>query len=469
VSSAVGGEATKQAHVLEAIMGALERGAGADEAVAVAREAAASWRGWNVVAQEPATEPVVPAHPDPAPIATAQPASPARRPMAEDPRLLFGLIGAGLVAIAGILAVLVFQPGTPTEAQKSADQIFSDSKVSLGLVASYHAVVRVKADGKSGSTDMYFQDKDHAKQDVAQGAAKLQVLATSGKLYARGNADFYSSQPVLAQHAADQWLQLAPNSSILDPADFTPDVGASCVFDKHGKLTKKGVSTIGDRKVVEIDDKGDKPGSTPAKFFIAAEGRADLVRVQVTGPTTAGAFDEQCVRGFGLQTKAKSISETIELQDLNGQFDIPATASSLNLDDRPFCGVPLDPNLGEAAKQYLLIAYDGSLRLAKAESECGCPTPTTQSLRLAWTDEAASDEDYVNRIQQLPVDATQKAAVNAAVAAYQKEIRDIRARIAGTGDPNRVLADDPGVTDATRALRAALGLPAGTCSYNIPP
>jgi hypothetical protein len=75
---------------------------------------------------------------------------------------------------------------------------------------------------------------------------------------------------------------------------------ADCLTHETGSLVVSGTTALNGRETVTVTDKGDVPGSTPSKFYIAATGKPFLLRVVSTGHERAGGKpDAQCSEGKG--------------------------------------------------------------------------------------------------------------------------------------------------------------------------
>ena len=493
---------------VEAAIQAIRGGANQEQAVAAAEAAAARWSQTKVysppVGQVPgapagAAADALPQHvlPDilpPAlePVAStgmaavvgaaepagaagpSVPAAGAPRRLIDNPFVLAG-IGGGAIVVLLIVAVVALAFGgngnSPQVASSSADKIVSDAALIVGSWSSYHA--HLQAQSGQGSADVKYADSTSMSIDTTKADTHVQLLTTSNRYFIAGNAAFYKNNPVLAQHAAERWIEVKGSTSLLSPADSAPAVGANCILQTHGTLTKKGALTVNGRKAIEIDDAGDKPGTTPAKLFIATDGRLDLLRVEETGVTN-GTPDKRCVNGFGSAITNRSALATVDFDQINGHIDVSVPSGVVNLDDPPFCGTPVSQDLSVAAQQFLLLLYDGYVRDAKIAAECGCPTPRFDQFHQAMVDILANDTAYMNGLLQLPLDPTQRAVADKAVVAFKPLIANDTAQAqAGSFAQAQPLYDahdqlSQAAGDAAQVLHQALGVPADTCSFDAP-
>jgi hypothetical protein len=76
---------------------------------------------------------------------------------------------------------------------------------------------------------------------------------------------------------------------------LSPKHLASCATTGLGTLSNNGVKTLGGRKVIVLEDKGDRPGTTPGLLYVAADGPALPLREVQTGPRKPGGkLNKRC-------------------------------------------------------------------------------------------------------------------------------------------------------------------------------
>ena len=61
-----------------------------------------------------------------------------------------------------------------------------------------------------------------------------------------------------------------------------------------GTVTKVGTATVDGKRVVVLADKGDRPGGSPGRLYVAATGAPLPLREEQTGPQRAGVSDKRC-------------------------------------------------------------------------------------------------------------------------------------------------------------------------------
>ena len=86
---------------------------------------------------------------------------------------------------------------------------------------------------------------------------------------------------------------------------LSPKYLASCYATGLGTLSNNGVKTLDGRKVIVLEDKGDKPGTAPGLLYVAAEGPFLPLREVQTGPSKPGGKrDKRCDAGDDKTTTA---------------------------------------------------------------------------------------------------------------------------------------------------------------------
>jgi hypothetical protein len=386
--------------------------------------------------------------------------------------LFLPVAAGGTIALLLIVALVVLLVGGNSKpspvASVAADKIVSDAAIIVSSWSSYHAHLHTVAG--QGTAEVNYADSTSMSIDTTKAGSRVRLLTTGGRNFIAGDAAFFKNNPVLAQHAADKWLEIKGATSLLSAADAAPGVGATCILETHGTLTKKAESTIGGRRALEIDDAGDKPGTTPAKLFIATDGRFDLLRVEETGVTN-GTPVKQCVSGFGSAVTDKAALAVIDFDRINAHIEVSVPVDVINLDDPPFCGTPVSPDLSVAAQQMVLLLYASNERDTAIAAECGCPNPTFDQFHRAMVDTVAADTAYANGLATLPLDATQRAVADRAITAFRALISNESAQ-ANAGSFAQAFPYYSAhqelrgaAADAAFAVRTALGLPATTCSF----
>lgn len=189
------------------------------------------------------------------------------------------------------------------EAGKSPRAILSDMKRDLSKVKSLHFAGRMT--DPSGETrlagDVFASGS--ASIGVAQGKGSLHMILLPKSTYLKANAAYWRASggiddPKVIAKVAGQWVKVP--GSVRDSVDsllsmLAPENLARCLAGRTGTLTNNGVKTLGGRKVIVVEAKGDRAGATPGLLYIAADGPVLPVRDVQTGPRKAGGkLDKRC-------------------------------------------------------------------------------------------------------------------------------------------------------------------------------
>jgi hypothetical protein len=218
------------------------------------------------------------------------------------PRLRSSLVTAS-ISLFVLSAAAVPSAAGGGEAGKSPEAILSDVKRDLAKVKSLHFTGRQSEKGATTRTSGDIFASGAANMTVVEGRTSAQMILLPKATYLKANAGYwrvaggkYGNQ--LAAKLAGRWVKVpASVGAGLRPLlkKLTPKYLASCVSTGLGTLANKGVQTLGGREVIVLEDKGDKPGTTPGLLYVAAEGRVLPLREIQTGRRKAGGkVDGRC-------------------------------------------------------------------------------------------------------------------------------------------------------------------------------
>lgn len=181
--------------------------------------------------------------------------------------------------------------GANGEENKSADQVFTDALDALNGVAVVHLVQ--SSTDSSGVTKIdgtITGDAGRATATDPSGTATV-IVVTGGAAYvSQGGSAF----------------QQLTGDLVTQVSSITIHQTVSCGRTEHGGLTKGSVSTVNGKRVVAIVDDGKAPGASPGTVFVALDGPPLPVRIQQTGPITAGG-SLACGRTSGSTVTAQMI------------------------------------------------------------------------------------------------------------------------------------------------------------------
>jgi hypothetical protein len=128
-----------------------------------------------------------------------------------------------------------------------------------------------------------------------QGPRRAEVIAIGPTAYLRANQAFYVSTgvggPALGL-VAGRWVS-TPASSTPGFAQFLaltdPATVGRCLIGPHlGTLSLAGRATVQGRAALIVQDAGDRAGTSPSRFYLAASGPPLPLRDQLLGPVRPG-------------------------------------------------------------------------------------------------------------------------------------------------------------------------------------
>jgi hypothetical protein len=205
---------------------------------------------------------------------------------------------ASIGAIAVTAGVAVAQD-TGGEAAKDPSAIIADAARDTAKVKSYHLTGTIV--DESGRTkvaaDVFASGNGRLTIDGGHDG-KARLVALPGKVYINADAAFWrlaggkKLKASLVRRLANRWIvQPADDggaaTSLL--SEFRPKVLAKCLGGGGtGTLTKSGTATIGGQPAIVLKDAGDKPGTSPGRYYVTAQAPVLLLRATQTGPAKAG-------------------------------------------------------------------------------------------------------------------------------------------------------------------------------------
>jgi hypothetical protein len=219
---------------------------------------------------------------------------------------------------------------------KPAKQVLSDVQAAVAKVHSYHLDGTIT--DKDGRTSLVGDvvAPDSLQFRIRQGGKAAQIVLTSSATYLRASRPFWQAQggipAKLVKLLSDRWVKV-PGGASGSPrellGEFTPANLAHCLVAETGTVSKSGTRTFAGRRVVVLQDKGDKPGSNPGLLYVAASGPALPLRVLQTGRAKPGGrHDPRCDSGGGDSTT----NADVRLSGFDKPVNIKAPPGALDLD-----------------------------------------------------------------------------------------------------------------------------------------
>ena len=215
------------------------------------------------------------------------------------------------------------------ETDRTPVQVLQDAAAALKAAASFHLAVVV--DGGAPGGGRLDIDADVVAPSTVQGTIKEgnatgRFVFAGGKVYLQGR-EFLTllAGDAIAKQIGDQWV-IAPAAAAGSGVGQIADMRkfADCMVQNHGTLTK-GNGTVDGQDAVILTDKADRPGTQPGRLYVAARGTAYPLKLEITGPTTAGPPANAACTSNGSSTGSLTFSE------YGKAFSIAAPTSALDL------------------------------------------------------------------------------------------------------------------------------------------
>ena len=214
---------------------------------------------------------------------------------------------------------------------KRPQQILEETAAALRQVKTFHVegtqarrTEQVKAD-VAGPKEL--------RLDLKQRDAKARMVFVDGSVYLNGNAAFWRKAEAGqdARQLDGRWLKvpgaegdLEKIAKEVDPANLS-----RCLLKDHGTLAPGGKANVDGRPAVVIVDKGDRPGTSPGRLYVAATGEPLPLRTVATGPERPGGKKDPLCDS---DTPTRAGDEVV-LSRFNEPLDINAPPDALDLGD----------------------------------------------------------------------------------------------------------------------------------------
>jgi hypothetical protein len=172
---------------------------------------------------------------------------------------------------------------------KSPQQILEETAAALRRVKSFHIE---STEGRSESVTGDIAVPEKLRFDLKERDATARMLFVDGAVYMKGNAAFWKDSDAgrEAQDLAGRWIKVPGAVGGLDKLakQVEPANLSRCLLKGHGTLASGGKATVDGRAAVVIVDKGDRPGTSPGRLYVAATGEPLPLRTLATGRERPG-------------------------------------------------------------------------------------------------------------------------------------------------------------------------------------
>jgi hypothetical protein len=223
------------------------------------------------------------------------------------------------------------------EASKSPTAILADLKRDLGKVKSYRivATAREKSAVTKLSGDVFASGSANIAISDRRGTVRMLQLPKA--LYVKAGASYWKAVggkngAEVARKVAGRWVKVPASSGVsLKPvlSKLSPQYLGSCVAVNTGGLINNGIKKVSGRRAIELEIKGDQPGTTPGLLYVAADGPVLPLRQIQTGPRRPGGKrDKRCE-----ESEDHSTSGEVSFSRFNAVPKLTAPRHALSLED----------------------------------------------------------------------------------------------------------------------------------------
>lgn len=224
--------------------------------------------------------------------------------------LVIGQRPVGIIASVTVAAALIGgcggtsgsgTSGASAEAKKPARQILDDAAAALSRARSLEMQGTLEVEGRLTRVAVEVEQRAVSLR-LAEHNREAAMRVLPGGSYIKANSAFFEHTHEVPSSAigliANRWLKLPASGEMPKSVkQLSPSHLARCIAQEPGTLVVAGTSELQGRPAVVIVNKGDKPGSTPSRFYVAATGEPFLLRAVATGKERPGAAKSECNEG----------------------------------------------------------------------------------------------------------------------------------------------------------------------------
>lgn len=237
-------------------------------------------------------------------------------------------------------------PGLASEDSKAPTEILKDAQAALRGAKTVTVHFSGSSSGSRVDLTLTSDGKGNAQGSGNLDTAPVQLLVYSGTFYMKGPAFFAKLAPATVTPEqkqqflatiADRWVSFGSSSTagVGDLANLgQPAVLADCL-DAHGTLAKGGTDTVNSKKAIVLTNKGDAPGDSPGKLYIAVDSPHYPLRIVQSGAVTPGtaAVHGKCPTSTSSDSSGSSANQdvTIDLSDFDKSVTISAPVNPLDV------------------------------------------------------------------------------------------------------------------------------------------
>jgi hypothetical protein len=246
------------------------------------------------------------------------------------------VVGMTSVPIAAVAVALLAGCGSSAtsngEAAKPARQILDDAATALRHIHSVKVQVIGNIEKHPATYTIAFERPDRASITFERGSQAAVARVVAGAAYMKANASLYEHQAGFPSSAvglvADRWIKLPQQESFGELfKSFSVEKLSRCLVEEPGTLIVAGEAKVKGHPAVVLVDKGDRPGSTPSKLYVATTGAPLPLRIVATGKERPGGPKDECSEAG----EPAAPGDELTFSEYNRPLGITAPAGAIDL------------------------------------------------------------------------------------------------------------------------------------------
>jgi len=199
-----------------------------------------------------------------------------------------------------------------TRASEPARKILDEAAAALEHAHSFALHGRLDVERQQTGISLETQEPNVARMTLERGddVASVIFFGEGKSAYMRANPAFLHAQyahervpGAVVALLANRWLKVPAKEAGGQPKELDGRSLGRCLAAEPGTLVVEGLTTVDGQSAVTITDKGDVPGSTPSKLYVAATHEPLLLRAVATGKQRPGGPRHSACSGSGELTE----------------------------------------------------------------------------------------------------------------------------------------------------------------------
>ncbi len=244
------------------------------------------------------------------------------------------LLGLGACGSSSSTSTSQSRPAA-SRAQLPARKILDEAAAALTRAHSFALHGQLDIEKHPSRVGLEVEEPGTVRVTIERGTSVISVidLGDANTAYMRANAAFFRLEEAKVPSAAvgllaNRWLKV-PAKEVTGGTKLDARSLGRCLAGEPGTLTVDGMGTVDGQAAVIVSDKGDAPGATPAKFYVAATGEPVLLRALATGKQRPGGTREsECSESGDVTTPGDEISLSRYNEPMNITAPVGAVETS---------------------------------------------------------------------------------------------------------------------------------------------